>query len=85
MDITELLLKAMTLLGLGMTFVFMFLGLLLIAIKLLTKFVPADQPIVATKPIQKQKVMTSQSSDIDPKVVAAISSAVMQYRKRTTA
>ncbi|WP_435235620.1 OadG family transporter subunit [Psychromonas sp. PT13] len=83
MDITELLLKAMTLLGLGMTFVFMFLGLLMIAIKLLAMFVHADQPTVATKPVQK--AIKPQSSDIDPKVVAAISSAVMQYRKRTTA
>ena len=83
MDITELLFKAMTLLGLGMTFVFMFLGLLMIAIKLLAKFIPADQPIVTTKPVKK--AIKPQSSDIDPKVVAAISSAVMQYRKRTTA
>ena len=83
MEITELLFEAIGLLGLGMTFVFMFLSLLMIAIKLLAKFVPADQPIVTTKPAQR--ATTPKSSDIDPKIVAAISSAVMQYRNRTTA
>ena len=45
MDLTELLFTAFTLLGVGMTFVFLFLGLLLIAVKLLERYVPADLPV----------------------------------------
>ena len=83
MDITELLLKATTLLGLGMTFVFMFLGLLMVAVKLMAKYILADQPVVSTKPDPKRNA--SEKSEINPKLVAAISSAVLQYRKTKAA
>jgi oxaloacetate decarboxylase gamma subunit len=64
MDVTELLLKATTLLGLGMTFVFLFLGLLMIAVKLMAKYIPADQLVVSKKPDPKGNA--SEKSEINP-------------------
>ena len=83
MDVTESLLKATTLLGLGMTFVFLFLGLLMIAVKLMAKYIPADEPAV-TKAAAPRKA-ASTVSEINPKLVAAITTAVQQYRKIETA
>ena len=77
MDITESLLTALTLLGLGMAFVFMFFGLLFICINLMAKYIPAD-PVV-TAPSRK-KTATDQTQ-VSPQVIAAITSAVKQYRK----
>lgn len=84
MDITESLFKAITLLGLGMTFVFLFLGLLLIAVKLMEKYIPADQPVVRSTG-STPKTKAAVNSEINPKLVAAITSAVQQYRKTETA
>lgn len=82
MDITESLFEALTLLGLGMTFVFLFLGLLMIAVTLMAKYIPADTPIVKKKAVQgNQLPKAPENSEINPKVVAAITSAVQQYRK----
>ena len=77
MDITESLVTALTLLGLGMAFVYMFLGLLFIAINLMAKYIPADKPVDA--PISKKAPAPAVGQD--PKVIAAITSAVQQYRK----
>ena len=82
MDITESLMTALTLLTLGMTFVFMFLGLLFISINLIAKFVPADKPVSA--PIRK-KPAAKAVNQIEPQIIAAITSAVQQYRKAQTA
>lgn len=83
MDVNESLLKAATLMGLGMTFVFLFLGLLLIAVTLMAKYIPADQPVV-NKGVTPKKSAAA-TSEINPKVVAAITTAVQQYRKTKTA
>ena len=77
MDITESLFTALTLLGLGMAFVFMFLGLLFICINLMAKYIPAD-PVV-TAPSRKKTA--ADQTQVSPQVVAAITSAVKQYRK----
>ena len=69
--------------GLGMTFVFLFLGLLLIAVNLMAKYIPADEPVVAKGAVQKKSA--SATSGINPKLVAAITTAVQQYRKTETA
>ena len=83
MDVTESLLRAMTLLGLGMTFVFLFLGLLMIAVTLIAKYTPADQPVIAQEKVQRKAVAAK--SEIDPKLIAAITTAVQQYRKTNLA
>ena len=79
MDITESLLTALTLLGLGMAFVFIFLGLLYICIGLMEKFVPADELISAPK--RKTAAASKPAEQVSPQVIAAITSAVQQYRK----
>ncbi len=85
MDVTESLFQAITLFGLGMTFVFSFLGLLLIAVKLMAKFIPADEPVVNKRAPQKKVVATASKSEINPQLIAAITSAVQQYRKAEAA
>ncbi|PKF60220.1 oxaloacetate decarboxylase subunit gamma [Psychromonas sp. psych-6C06] len=82
MDINESLFQAITLFGLGMAFVFSFLGLLLIAVKLMAKFIPADAPVISQR-AKNNKVApaTTSKSEINPQVIAAITSAVQQYRK----
>jgi len=83
MDITESLFQALTLFGLGMTFVFSFLGLLLVAVKLMAKFIPADEPVVSKRTPQKNvaSATASKKPEISPQLIAAITSAVQQYRK----
>lgn len=83
MDVTESLLKAATLLGLGMTFVFLFLGLLMIAVNLMAKYIPADQPVIAKGAAPRKT--TSETTAINPKLIAAITTAVQQYRKTEAA
>ena len=82
MDITGSLVTALMLLGLGMAFVYLFLGLLFICITLMAKYIPADEPVAAP---QRKKASTPNVSATDtqvsPQVVAAITSAVQQYRK----
>ena len=81
MDITESLFTALTLLGLGMAFVYMFLGLLFVCIHLMAKYIPADLIVVAPK---RKKAAPAQAQ-VSPQVIAAITSAVKQYRKTPTA
>jgi len=82
MDITASLLKALTLLGLGMTFVFLFLGLLMVVVNLMAKYVPADEPVVKKNATRRKAVSTvSGGSQVNPQLIAAITSAVQQYRK----
>ena len=86
MDVTESLLTAITLLGLGMTFVFLFLGLLMIAVSLMAKYIPAEEPVINKSVAQRQAASTaSAKSEINPKLIAAITTAVQQYRKTAAA
>lgn len=86
MDMTESLFQALTLFGLGMTFVFLFLGLLMIAVTLMAKYIPADEPAV-NKNAGRRKLTaaSSEKPELNPKLIAAITSAVQQYRKIETA
>ncbi|MCG6200550.1 oxaloacetate decarboxylase subunit gamma [Psychromonas antarctica] len=82
MNITESLLKALTLLGLGMTFVFLFLGLLMVAVSLMAKYIPADEPVVNKNALKRKTVApVSTQQGVNPTLIAAITSAVQQYRK----
>jgi oxaloacetate decarboxylase gamma subunit len=85
MGVTESLLKAAGLMGLGMTFVFLFLGLLLVAVNLMAKYIPADEPVVNVNKGKVQKESVSATSEINPKLIAAITTAVQQYRKTEAA
>lgn len=83
MDITGSLVTALSLLGLGMAFVFVFLGLLFIAVNLMAKYIPAEQPVSA--PVAKKAAPKAASNEPSPQVIAAITTAVQQYRKSSAA
>ncbi|MEG3756016.1 OadG family transporter subunit [Psychromonas arctica] len=84
MDISGSLVTALMLLGLGMAFVYLFLGLLFICITLMAKYIPADKP-VATPQRKTPAVPSASDTQVNPQVIAAITSAVQQYRKAQSA
>jgi len=82
-NLAQLFVEAGTLMLAGMVFVFAFLGLLIVFInnvlvKLAIKF---PDPIIQSKPQNKKNKSTIARDGISPSVVAAISSAVTQYRQ----
>ncbi|WCP66701.1 oxaloacetate decarboxylase subunit gamma [Vibrio tubiashii] len=81
-NIGSLLLDAATLMLTGMAVVFIFLTILVYLVRLMSKLVPQEVPEPIVTPIQNNKVQ-SPSSAVSPKVVAAISAAVHQYRTST--
>ena len=79
----QLFTEAGTLLFVGMVFVYAFLGLLIFIINfvlapLARKF---PDPIVQTK-VKKYTTKTKLSEGVSPAIVAAITSAVTQYRQQ---
>ncbi|NRA61034.1 MAG: OadG family protein [Psychrobium sp.] len=74
MDISHDLAIAANLMLLGMVCVFSFLGLLIIAIKIMAKYCPEDVVVPRNKP-------SNVVSQVEPDVVAAISAAVHKYRQ----
>jgi len=82
MDVTELLLTGFQLLFLGMAFVFLFLGLLMVTVNLMAKYIPADTPVINIKqPQQSAAITASTTSETNPMLVAAITTAVHEYYK----
>ena len=81
-NIGSLLGDAATLMITGMSVVFIFLTILVYLVRLMSKLVPEEVPEPIATPIQNNKVQ-SPSSAVSPKVVAAISAAVHQYRTST--
>ena len=81
-NIGSLLGDAATLMVTGMSVVFIFLTILVYLVRLMSKLVPEEvpEPIAAPKTIKKSQ---STPSAVSPQVVAAISSAVHQYRVST--
>jgi len=82
--LNELFIEAGTLMLAGMVFVFAFLGILVVFInavlaKLAIKF-PDAKP--QTKPSRAVKASNKSTDGVSPSVVAAISSAVTQYRNQ---
>ncbi|MFT5759788.1 MAG: oxaloacetate decarboxylase gamma subunit [Alteromonadaceae bacterium] len=81
--LNQLFLEAGTLMLTGMIFVFGFLGLLIIFINLvLTKLaIKYPDAVVQTKSTRINQQKQENVEGISPNVAAAITSAVMQYRK----
>lgn len=75
MDIEQLLVQSLQLLGLGMGAVFIILSLLILLISIVSKIVPeeAGKPVPAPAPA---------AAGIDSDHVAAITAAIHQHRKR---
>jgi oxaloacetate decarboxylase gamma subunit len=79
MNVSELLAEAGILMLVGMVVVFLFLSMLIVAIKLLTKFAEAyPDPIKPTR----NEIKPISSSKTSPQVIAAITAAVKQYKAR---
>lgn len=76
MSLTTLLLEALSLLMIGMTFVTAFLGILVFIIPLLDKISPDDS--IPEPPKRQAAVATG----VTPQTVAAITVAVNQYRQK---
>jgi oxaloacetate decarboxylase gamma subunit len=74
MDIAQALATAANIMLLGMVCVFVFLGLLVIAIKLLERVAREDAPSVDCSIVRSPP-------QVDNNVIAAISAAVHQYRR----
>jgi len=74
MNIDQLLLQSLQLLGLGMGSVFVILSLLIVIIKLVAKLVPDAEMVPATSP-------TPVIASTDMKHVAAIQAAIHKYRR----
>ncbi|TLU64894.1 oxaloacetate decarboxylase subunit gamma [Thalassotalea litorea] len=81
-NIAETFIEAGTLMVVGMVFVFAFLSLLIVAIKVLAKiatnFPDAKVPEKLPRQISSN---TTREGEVPATVVAAISSAISQYRK----
>ncbi len=78
MELSQLLLNALNLMFIGMLFVGAFLGILVVVIPFLNKIVP-DDPLPAQTPAQAISPAQPKEQEI---LVAVISAAVQQYRKR---
>lgn len=76
MNINELLLEALNLMLVGMLFVSVFLGILVVLIPLLNKISPDDS---LPEPPKPQAAVAA--TGLSPQTVAAIAAAVGQYRR----
>ncbi|MGD8174083.1 oxaloacetate decarboxylase subunit gamma [Vibrio sp. TRT 21S02] len=81
-NIGSLLVDAAAMMFTGMAVVFIFLTILVYLVRLMSKLVPEEVPEPIVAPNHNNKVQTK-SSAVSPKVVAAISAAVHQYRTST--
>lgn len=76
-SISEQLLDALGIMVMGMGLVFIFLSLLIFAIGIVAKFSPLPETVEQTP-----NASPATSGQLDPKLVAAITSAVHQFRNR---
>jgi oxaloacetate decarboxylase gamma subunit len=83
-NLQELFVEAGTLMLAGMVFVFAFLGLLIIFINTVLVRLAKKYPdaIVENKTQRKKNNKKQDDKGVSPSVVAAISSAVTQYRQQ---
>lgn len=81
MNVTELLMEAGILMIVGMAVVFVFLTILIFATRGLTAFANAFPEPESSTPAPRRPTKSAKS-DNSQQVVAAISAAVQQYRKK---
>ena len=75
---SELLMSGVELMVVGMGIVFLFLAMLVVAVNVMSALVERFLP--APLPVSSPVATVTKSTVTDPSVVAAISSAVHQYR-----
>jgi oxaloacetate decarboxylase gamma subunit len=81
-EIIKLLLESVNLLVVGMIVVFVFLTVLIGVVKLMSAVVQKFPEPVVSDANNRTTVASHDSNVISPEVVAAISAAVHQYRKK---
>ena len=83
-SLTDVFIEAGTLMLAGMVFVFAFLGLLVIFINqvLLRLAEKYPDPVIHSKSIRKYNKTDTAQGAVTPQLVAAIGSAVTQYRNK---
>lgn len=81
MNVTELLVEAGILMIAGMVVVFVFLTILIFATKGLTRFAQIFPEPAPSTPAPRKKTHSAKGEN-SKQVVAAISAAVQQYRKK---
>lgn len=80
-NLGSVLLEAANLLVVGMGVVFVFLGILIFLIKLMSHFFAGEIPAPTKVNVPNRPATKSTGSHQDKKVVAAITAAVHQYRQ----
>ncbi len=82
--LNQLFVEAGTLMLSGMVFVFTFLGMMIIFINVVLTRLAIKFPdkVIQAKPARSNQKKSQKVDGISPKVVAAITSAVTQYRKQ---
>ncbi|GIU50146.1 MULTISPECIES: OadG family protein [Shewanella] len=77
-SISEQLFNALGVMIMGMSLVFIFLSMLIVGIKIVARLCKSEnQPAVAHVPAP-----VAASATLDPKLIAAITSAIHQYRAK---
>ena len=74
-SLTEQLYDALGIMVMGMGLVFIFLSTLIVGIGIVAKLCPTPE-----SPTEPVKPINSSTTSLDPKLVAAITSAIHQYR-----
>ncbi|NRQ43828.1 OadG family protein [Rheinheimera sp. YQF-2] len=77
--VAELMLEAANLMLIGMAAVFAFLLLLVLLVQLLSSVMQRYFPV---KPVEKPAISDTTAKGLNPAVVAAITTAVHQYRQQ---
>lgn len=75
-----LLMSGVELMLVGMGIVFLFLAMLVVAVNFMSALVQRFFP--APLPVKSPVATTAKSAGIDPSIVAAISTAIHQYRSK---
>lgn len=82
-SVAEQIAQAFGIMVLGMGLVFIFLSLLIVGINLVAKWCAEDAKAQTSPSRNQVKAEVSNPSVIEPKVLAAITTAIHQYRAQT--
>lgn len=81
-SISQQIADALGIMILGMGLVFVFLSILIVAVKLVAKWCA---PTVSAKPVTANAPVSQCNNTMEPKLLAAIAASIHQYRDRAQA
>ncbi|WP_297897330.1 OadG family transporter subunit [Shewanella sp.] len=84
-ELTEQLIDAVGIMVLGMGLVYLFLSVLILGVHMVAKWCASEMvnSKVAVNPSRDVSGLTANAGTVDPKIVAAITLAVQQFRSQT--